>query len=107
MTNVNVEQLNTYIPTVVAGLPSAHAGSSVIQARNIDRYNLSRQELKILQGLTNGDPNKIIAHHLGITEATVKVHVKTILRKLGTTNRTKAAIFAISQGFTTELKLAG
>ena len=107
MTNANVEQLNTYTPAAVAGLPSAHADSSVIKVRHLDSYNISRQELKILHGLTNGDSNKVIAHHLGITEATVKVHVRTILRKLGTTNRTKAAVFAISQGFTTELKLAG
>jgi len=61
-------------------------------------YNLSRQELKIINCLANGEPNKVIAHHMNITEATVKVHVRTILRKLGTTNRTKAAIFAIAQG---------
>lgn len=72
-----------------AATPRGNADSS---------FNLSRQELKIIHCLANGEPNKIIAHHLDITEATVKVHVRTILRKLGTTNRTKAAIFAISKG---------
>lgn len=61
-------------------------------------HPLSKQELKIVHCLTNGEPNKIIAQHLDITEATVKVHIKTILRKMGASNRTQAAIFAISQG---------
>jgi two-component system, NarL family, nitrate/nitrite response regulator NarL len=59
---------------------------------------LSRQELNIVNCLASGQPNKVIAQYLDITEATVKVHVKTILRKMGATNRTQAAIFAISQG---------
>jgi two-component system nitrate/nitrite response regulator NarL len=61
-------------------------------------HPLSKQELKIVHCLTNGEPNKVIAQHLDITEATVKVHIKTILRKMGASNRTQAAIFAISQG---------
>lgn len=62
---------------------------------------LSRQELKIVHCLANGQPNKVIAQYLDITESTVKVHVKTILRKMGAANRTQAAIFAISQGIAT------
>lgn len=78
-------------------LPPANSNSDG-QSGATETYNLSRQELKIIHCLANGEPNKVIAHHLNITEATVKVHVRTILRKLGTTNRTKAAILAISQG---------
>jgi two-component system nitrate/nitrite response regulator NarL len=40
-----------------------------------------------------GSPNKIIARNLDITEATIKVHVKAILRKIGVANRTQAAIW--------------
>jgi two-component system nitrate/nitrite response regulator NarL len=59
---------------------------------------LSDRETEILHGLVAGDPNKVISRRLGISEATVKVHVKTILRKLNVTNRTQAAMWAVAQG---------
>lgn len=55
---------------------------------------LSHREIDILRHLVNGHANKVIARRLDITEATVKVHVKTILRKLHLANRTQAAIWA-------------
>lgn len=61
---------------------------------------LSERELHIVQWLADGCPNKVIATKLDITEATVKVHVKTILKKLGARNRTQAAIWAVQHGFT-------
>jgi two-component system nitrate/nitrite response regulator NarL len=56
--------------------------------------SLSRRELVILRTLTEGASNKIIARRLVITESTVKVHMKAILRKLRLQNRTQAAIWA-------------
>jgi two-component system nitrate/nitrite response regulator NarL len=41
-----------------------------------------------------GEANKVIARKLEITEATIKVHVKSILRKIGAANRTQAAMWA-------------
>jgi len=41
----------------------------------------------------------MIANRLGITEATVKVHLKTVLRKIGAANRTQAAIWALNNGY--------
>jgi two-component system nitrate/nitrite response regulator NarL len=41
-----------------------------------------------------GESNKVIARKLGIAEATIKVHVKTILRKVRVQNRTQAALWA-------------
>jgi two-component system nitrate/nitrite response regulator NarL len=58
---------------------------------------LSARELDVLQQLSSGSPNKLIARRFGITEATVKVHVKAILRKLGVRNRTQAALYARNQ----------
>ncbi len=55
---------------------------------------LSMREREILGCLTKGEPNKVIARKLEITEATIKVHVKAILRKIGATNRTQAAMWA-------------
>jgi two-component system, NarL family, nitrate/nitrite response regulator NarL len=59
---------------------------------------LSEREIQILRCLVNGDPNKIIADRLKITESTVKVHLKGILRKIHAGNRTQAAIWAVAQG---------
>ena len=58
--------------------------------------HLSPREIRILQCLVQGTPNKVIAREIQISEATVKVHVKAILRKTGAANRTQAAIWAMS-----------
>lgn len=52
------------------------------------------KELEVLGSLAGGRPNKLIAHELMICETTVKVHLRHIFRKLGTTNRTHAALLA-------------
>ncbi len=54
--------------------------------------HLSEREVQVVNLLCNGSPNKIIARELGISEATVKVHVKAILRKTRARNRTEAAL---------------
>jgi DNA-binding NarL/FixJ family response regulator len=59
---------------------------------------LSCREKYVLNCLLKGDVNKTIARKLGITEATVKVHVKAILRKIRVQNRTQAAIWAMNNG---------
>ena len=55
---------------------------------------LSHREMGILRCLMQGEPNKIIARQFDITEATVKVHIKAILRKICVRNRTQAAVWA-------------
>jgi two-component system nitrate/nitrite response regulator NarL len=63
---------------------------------------MTPREHEILQALVTGASNKMIAIRLGITEATVKVHLKTLLRKIDVNNRTQAAIWAMNNGFTTD-----
>lgn len=55
---------------------------------------LTGRQFEVLQCLQKGQPNKLIARELGMTEGTVKVHVRQIMRKLGATNRTQVAILA-------------
>jgi two-component system, NarL family, nitrate/nitrite response regulator NarL len=55
---------------------------------------LSCREAQILTCLRDGAPNKVIARKLNLSEATVKVHVKAILKKIGACNRTQAALWA-------------
>lgn len=59
---------------------------------------LSEREMEILRCLVNGDSNKRIANRLCIAEATVKVHLKSILRKTHAANRTQAAVWALQRG---------
>jgi two-component system nitrate/nitrite response regulator NarL len=57
---------------------------------------LSRRERQILASLAVGRSNKQIAEENNLTEATIKVHLRNILRKIHATNRTQAAVWAIT-----------
>lgn len=59
---------------------------------------LTPRELEILCHLAEGHSNKIIARNLEITDGTVKMHVKAILRKLNVHSRIEAAVMAVEQG---------
>ncbi|PCJ51122.1 MAG: two-component system response regulator NarL [Gammaproteobacteria bacterium] len=59
----------------------------------IDR--LTQREYEILRAIAGSNSNKMIAHKLGITEGTVKVHVKNLLRKLQLKSRVEAAVWAV------------
>ncbi len=72
-------------------------GNRVLGDRAAEKeISLSERESQILQYLVGGSSNKAIARELTISEATVKVHVKGLLRKVRVTNRTQAAIWAIN-----------
>jgi two-component system nitrate/nitrite response regulator NarL len=59
---------------------------------------LSERELQVLRGLTEGKSNKEIARDLDLTEPTIKLHMKTLYRKVGASNRTQAALIARDAG---------
>lgn len=59
---------------------------------------LSPREMEILHHLTEGRSNKRIALQLGISDGTVKLHVKSILKKLGLHSRVEAAVLAAREG---------
>ncbi len=62
--------------------------------------SLTQREFEILRSIAAGNSNKVIAKNLGITEGTVKVHVKNMLRKLGLKTRVEAAVWAVEQNVT-------
>jgi two-component system nitrate/nitrite response regulator NarL len=70
-------------------------GGRAIEFDYTDAPNLSARERCILGCLANGSPNKLIARQINVAEATVKVHVKAILRKIRVENRTQAALWAM------------
>ena len=65
-----------------------------ISESDLRSKKLSTREADILVCLKEGASNKVIARMLKLSDATVKVHVKTILRKVGVSNRTQAALWA-------------
>ena len=56
---------------------------------------LTERERQVLKTIAGGCSNKVIGHKLGITEGTVKVHVKNLLHKLGLRSRVEAAVWAM------------
>jgi two-component system nitrate/nitrite response regulator NarL len=62
-------------------------------------HGLSQREEEILKSVVRGHSNKMIARTCGVTDATIKVHMKSILRKIRVENRTQAAIWALEQGY--------
>lgn len=82
---------------LIEGRRAANASPAPV-VRAASAGGLSEREMQILRCLVNGDPNKVIANRLKITEATVKVHLKGLLRKISVSNRTQAAIWAVERG---------
>jgi DNA-binding NarL/FixJ family response regulator len=73
------------------------ANSRVAPASGASHVLTTREE-EILRELANGATNKEIANALSISEHTVKIHLKNILKKLHMNNRTQAAIYAQRHG---------
>jgi|RhiMetdeSRZDD1v2_1073273.scaffolds.fasta_scaffold228895_1 two-component system, NarL family, nitrate/nitrite response regulator NarL len=68
----------------------------LLEPQSHDTPQLSTREKFVLKCLTEGNSNKTIARRINIADATVKVHVKAILRKIRVHNRTQAAIWAMN-----------
>jgi len=109
LSNISVEAFTHMLGLVMAGelvVPSRVLLKFLTTGTEIahrpspeDAQMLSPREAQVLRYLLDGHSNKGIARHLGLTEATVKLHLRTMLRKIGVENRTQAAIWAIRHGF--------
>jgi two-component system nitrate/nitrite response regulator NarL len=75
----------------------ARALTQESKPKSTGEAGLTEQEEKILEHISTGKSNKLIAHELGITEGTVKVHVKHLLKKLNLKSRVEAAVWAIGK----------
>jgi DNA-binding NarL/FixJ family response regulator len=76
------------IPSEVAAVLADHAVDEALTAREID----------VLRLIAGGNANKLIGDQLSITEETVKGYVKSILSKLGASDRTHAVTVALKRG---------
>jgi two-component system, NarL family, response regulator LiaR len=91
---------------------AAHAGEALLDpsvaARLVDAIaqapgsdpaeRLTPREREVLELIAQGRPNKLIARELEISEKTVKAHVGRVLEKLGVSDRTQAALYAVRTG---------
>jgi DNA-binding NarL/FixJ family response regulator len=81
----------TYIPPqCLLSARQANAAPSEQDSEN----GITVRELKVIQGIRQGKPNKVIAYELNMCESTVKVHVRNIMKKLHARNRTEVAMKA-------------
>ncbi|MEO8690172.1 MAG: response regulator transcription factor [Solirubrobacteraceae bacterium] len=98
---------------LVRAIRTAHAGqaplSPAVAARMVEEIahggdrapqadELTPRELEVLRLIAGGRSNKRIALELGVAEKTVKTHVSHVLAKLGLSDRTQAALYAVREG---------
>lgn len=88
-------------PDLAPVLARVVQGESIEPAKESPFAKLTPRENEILSLLAEGQSNKVIARNLGISDGTVKLHVKSILRKLGVHSRVEAAVIAVEQGMRT------
>jgi DNA-binding NarL/FixJ family response regulator len=77
------------VPIEVASEIAEHAGDDALTPR----------EIEVLENVASGHSNKIVADRLDISEETVKTHMRSILSKLGASDRTHAVTIALRRGF--------
>ncbi|MEM8773107.1 MAG: response regulator transcription factor [Pseudomonadota bacterium] len=97
---------------LLSAIKSAHAGAPVFHpavqkqllrratGERLPHEDLTPRELDILTEIASGKSNKTIAYDLNLTEGTVKGYVSVVLSKLGVSDRTQAALYAVKHGLT-------
>jgi two-component system, NarL family, response regulator LiaR len=90
---------------LVAAIRTVHGGGALLHPSVAARVMaelavdpLTPREREVLALIGRGMANKRIAHELGIAEKTVKAHVSSVLAKLGVSDRTQAALYAVREG---------
>jgi DNA-binding NarL/FixJ family response regulator len=96
---------STLVNEMLAAIRSVHAGRKALSAEvsydlaeHAAQEALSPLEVRVLNLIANGDTNKEIAAKLSVTEEAVKSQVRSILSKLGTDDRTHAAVIGLKRG---------
>ena len=103
--SVSLETLISTLDLIVTRdlrlMVGANASDFVIKPVRPDEPHprLTEREAQILDGLVKGHSNRMIAHTCAVTEATVKAHLRSILRKIRVENRTQAALWAMANGY--------
>lgn len=97
--NMARTELSDYIHAVYTGqraLPPQVASSLI---NNFQHDALSKREIEVLRFVADGNSNQRVGEHLGLSEDTIKAHMKTILQKLNARDRTHAVTIALRRGY--------
>lgn len=97
--NALLEAQQPAVETVVAELRAGGIATDADFGTWAGGEALTARQVEVLRLLRQGESNKRIARELGMCESTVKVHVRQIMRKLGVSNRTQAALYAFDAPF--------
>lgn len=97
--NMLRKELLDTIRLVHAGRRRIPAEIAAELADHVTEDALSDREVDVLRRVATGNANKIIAEQLNVSEATVKGHMKSILSKLGASDRTHAVMIAVKRGY--------
>jgi len=96
--NVVAKEMIGSLTRIVQGQKNEPPRRSAAPLSELTPRELTPREMEILSHVAEGQSNKMIARALNITDGTVKLHVKAILRKLGVHSRVEAAVIAVEQG---------
>jgi DNA-binding NarL/FixJ family response regulator len=96
--SVQRDELTTAIRKAAAGQRHIPAEVAARLADRVAGSHLSAREIEVLRLLVSGRRNREVANALDITEGTVKLHVSSILAKLGAEDRTEAVTIALQRG---------
>jgi len=96
--DVQPQELVEAIRTVHGGGALLHPQVAARLLQDMAEDPLTPREHEVLALIGRGMPNKLIARELSLSEKTVKAHVSSILAKLGVTDRTQAALYAVREG---------
>lgn len=88
----------TYVPASL--IEQANASASLPLGNPENTPEFSPRQLAVAKALSRGASNKVIAYELAMCESTVKVHIRTIMKKLKARNRTQVAIMMQNMGHT-------
>lgn len=92
------KDLSDMIRAVYAGHDMVTPSDAVVTATHLHDDALTAREIQVLELAARGKSNRLIGAQLGISEGTVKVHMKNVLSKMGANDRTHAVVLAVERG---------
>ncbi len=96
----------TVVAPAMTGVLARLAQGDSVSSPDVSRFSeLTPRELEILGHVAAGQGNKEIARDLGITDGTVKLHVRSIMKKLNVKSRVAAAVLAVEEGLSRKMVL--
>ena len=88
----SLNRLNNILNFVIGGGTYTPPELVISEAETLDLWELNTVEWEVVQNVSHGLSNKLIAAAMGISEASVKMHLRSIFRKMNATNRTQVAL---------------